>query len=231
MAPIRIGIIGLSPNSFSSWGATAHLPYLLSSRGQASYEIVALLNSFVEAAASARAHFQLPDSVKAYGSPEQLAADSDIDLVVCVTFVGHHFETLGPSLAAGKRVFVEWPLVTNLDEITKLQKLVASSKILEESVLGLQGRMSPAIKKLREMLGGGTIGKVLSSDVNAAVKLLPVPDGTLPEPAAYMADKTKGANMVTVGYGHMIDYIHAVLGEWEKNERHDASSEARYCFT
>lgn len=55
----------------------------------------------------------------------------------------------------------------------------------------------------------------MSSDVNAVVKLLPVPEGTLPEPAAFMADKTKGANMVTVGYGHTIDYIHAVLGEWD----------------
>lgn len=53
MAPIRLGIIGLSSSAVTSWASGAHLPYLLSPRGLAKYKIVALCNSSVESAKSA----------------------------------------------------------------------------------------------------------------------------------------------------------------------------------
>lgn len=33
-----------------------------------------------------------------------------------------------------------------------------------------------------------------------------------------MADKSKGANSIMIGYGHFIDSVHAVLGEWDASE-------------
>lgn len=61
MAPIRVAIIGLSASAATSWAAEGHLPYLLLlPRARAHYEIVALLNSSVQAAEAARAHFRLP---------------------------------------------------------------------------------------------------------------------------------------------------------------------------
>jgi predicted dehydrogenase len=67
MAPIRIALVGLSASAKVTCAANAHLPYLLSDRGRQHYEIVALLNSSVEAAESAKATFGLLPSVKAYG--------------------------------------------------------------------------------------------------------------------------------------------------------------------
>ena len=73
MAPIRIGFIGLSSNQ--SWAVWAHLPYL---KDTSKYSIVALCNSSVESAKAAIQAHGLPSGTKAYGSPEDLAADPDV---------------------------------------------------------------------------------------------------------------------------------------------------------
>lgn len=110
MAPIRTAIIGLSSNAVTSWAANAHLPYLLSPEGQAKYRIVALLNSSAASAKRAIETFGLDATTRAYGDPEALAADPDVEFVVCATRVDTHYPTVLPSVRAGKDVFVEWPL-------------------------------------------------------------------------------------------------------------------------
>ena len=85
MAPIRVALVGLSASAKVTWAADAHLPYLLSARGKQHYELVALLNSSVQAADSAKATFGLSPNGKAYGDPAKLAANQDIDLVVVNT--------------------------------------------------------------------------------------------------------------------------------------------------
>lgn len=76
MAPIRVGLIGLSSNATTSWASNAHLPYLTTSNGK--YEIVALCNSSVEAAQKAVEAYKLPSSTKAYGDPQDLANDPEV---------------------------------------------------------------------------------------------------------------------------------------------------------
>ena len=78
MAPIRVGIIGLSSKATTSWASRAHLPYLLASNGK--YEIKALCNSSVDAAEAAINSYKLPSSTKAYGDPQALANDPDVRL-------------------------------------------------------------------------------------------------------------------------------------------------------
>lgn len=72
MAPIRVGLIGLSgalPDQYEgvSWTPKADLPYLKTSPD---YEIVALLNSSVESAKAAIQRYELPITIKAYGNPK-----------------------------------------------------------------------------------------------------------------------------------------------------------------
>jgi predicted dehydrogenase len=64
MAPIRVGFLGLSKDS---WGSIAHLPYLKSSPN---YEIVAVCNSSVKSSSEAIKNFGLNESTKAYGNPQ-----------------------------------------------------------------------------------------------------------------------------------------------------------------
>jgi predicted dehydrogenase len=68
MAPIRVGIIGLSPGQ---WAAKAHLPYLQSPTSK--FEIVAVCNSSVESASKSVKHFKLKEGTKAYGNVQGMA--------------------------------------------------------------------------------------------------------------------------------------------------------------
>jgi predicted dehydrogenase len=212
MAPIRIAIVGLSASAKTSWAAAAHLPYLLSPRGQSHYQIVALLNSSTKAAEAAKTAFNLPASVKAYGDPDALAADPDVDLVVVNTRVDVHLPVARPSLRAGKPLFVEWPLVSNLSEAESLLADVPAA-VLSKSIIGLQGRVMPLTLRLQSLLSASTIGKVLHSSVTAYAHI--TPRDALPPSLTYFADRAIGGNLVSISYGHIIDYIHTALSPWK----------------
>ncbi|EKG21149.1 Oxidoreductase [Macrophomina phaseolina MS6] len=195
MAPIRIGFIGLSASS--SWAATAHLPYLSQT---SKYQITALLNSSVASAEAAIKAHNLPHTTKAYGTPADLAADPDIDLVVCSVRVDRHFPILRPLLQASKSIkaiYCEWPLAANLAEAEELAALAKSRGI--RTLVGLQGRQSPILSKIKGLLDSGRIGDVLSVSVVVAAHNFGAED--LAE-LAYLQDEKTGGNMVTIHFSH-----------------------------
>ncbi|GAB7343017.1 hypothetical protein MBLNU457_g1107t1 [Dothideomycetes sp. NU457] len=212
MAPIRVALVGLSASAKTSWASRAHLPYLISSRGKQHYEVVALLNSSEEAAKRAREHFELPSSVRTYGDPRSLAEDENVDLVVCTTRVDVHYDSIEPSIRAEKGIFCEWPLAENYARASA----VTDDKLFENSIIGLQGRVVPLTQTLQEVLASGKIGKVLSSTVQTYANLSR--RNGFSEGLAYFGDRKVGGNPITIAYGHMIDLVHTVLGEWASFE-------------
>ncbi|KAL1884103.1 hypothetical protein Daus18300_000214 [Diaporthe australafricana] len=211
MAPIRVGLIGLSSNSTSGWAANAHLPYLLSERGQERFQIVALLGSTVERARDSIQHFKLPnpEAVRAYGSPAELAADPDVDLVVCSVRVDKHYDTIRPSVEAGKDVLVEWPLTENAVRAKELVEL--SKKAGGRTAVAAQARLAPYIVKIKELLAAGVIGKVINSQVNINGKQ--ESSDTIFPGLEYFADSKIGGNYYTIWFGHAWDPIQFVLGD------------------
>lgn len=184
------------------------MPYLQNSNGK--YKIVALCNSSVDAAKSAIETYGLPASTKAYGNPEDLAHDTDVDMVVCNTRVDVHSATIRPSLLQGKSVYCEWPLASNAKAAEELSFIAKENGC--RTMIGLQGQIDPMILTLKSLIGQeGRLGKVLSSSVVAF-------GGTrtrdsLTEGLRYFTQKEVGGNIVTIGFGHMIDYVESVLGE------------------
>ncbi|UKZ74532.1 hypothetical protein TrVFT333_002202 [Trichoderma virens FT-333] len=192
MAPIRLAIIGLSGTNLSSWASVAHLPYLLSPRGKAQYKIVAICNSSIESARLAIKTFHLPPTP-----------------VLCSTRVDKHYESIKPSIAAGKAAFVEWPLASNISQVRELAELAKEKRI--KSLVGLQGCVTAPGVAVRELLEQGLIGKVLSSEVKAR-------GGTgdrdaVPESLRYFTRLEMGGNAITVGFGHLWDLLQFVLGD------------------
>ena len=202
-APIRIGFIGLSASG--GWATIAHFPYLKQS---SKYAIVALCNSSIDAAKAAVAHYSLPPSTKTYGSTVELAADPDVDLVVCCVRVDRHYETIRPSLEAGKNVYVEWPLGANLDEAQELTDIANKKGVT--TLIGLQARHSPVVNTVRNLVESGRIGNVLSSTVvSSAGNYGPTENAW----TRYFTERKIGGNMVSIHFGHTIDYILYTLGE------------------
>jgi predicted dehydrogenase len=199
MAPIKIGLIGLSTSSkATNWAVIAHLPYLQSPRGKAHYEIIALCNSSVDSAKNSITHFNLSSTIKSYGSPEDLAADPDVELVVCVVGVENHYDVLLPAIKAGKNVYTELPLASNMQQMQELVDLAEEKGV--KTMFGLQGQAHPAIQLIKKMIAEDKIGKPLSTTLIATTGL-PL-DRPLPVAFKILAERKAGGNFATIWFLH-----------------------------
>ncbi|KAF4832384.1 Galactose/lactose metabolism regulatory protein GAL80 [Colletotrichum tropicale] len=216
MAPIRVGIIGLSASAKTAWASRAHLPYLLSPLGHSKYQITALLNSSVDAANRAIKAYDLPAETKAYGNPEDLAGDPNVDLVVVSVRVDLHHDTALPSVKADKDVYIEWPLAQDAKHAKVLAD--AAKNAGGETLVGIQGRTVPLYHKIGDLLREGRIGKVLSSEVKAAGGL--IDRAVVPVDLKYFTDMSIGGNIFTIGFGHLFDQVQHVLGDASNFKSH-----------
>lgn len=134
---------------------------------------------------------------------------TQVDLIVCNTRVDVHYETIKPSLAKGKDVYWEWPLASTLADAEELNAIAKNNNA--RTMIGLQGELSPLILKIKSLIEHeNKIGKVLSSSVIASGGTRT--RDTLSEGLKYFTQKNVGGNMVTIGLGHMIDFVELVLG-------------------
>ncbi|KAF7171421.1 hypothetical protein CNMCM6106_005798 [Aspergillus hiratsukae] len=226
MSAIRVGLIGLSGATDykgTAWAPSAHLPFLQRSEH---FTIAALLNTSVESAQAAIEKYSLPKDTKAYGDPQgrfihvtrlldnidlkDLANDPDIDLVVCVVRVDRHFQTVRPSLEAGKTVFVEWPLDRNLEVARETAALAAAHDA--KTVVGLQACYAPVVRKLRQLVHEGAIGRVLSSSLLGSCGN---DVATESRNVRYFLNRTVGGNLMSIHVGHTLETVNSVLGEFK----------------
>lgn len=204
MSPIRVAMIGLSAEAMGTgWAASAHLPYLIKSPH---YKIVALCNRSVENAKAAIKAFDLPSTTKAYGSPEDVAKDPDVDLVVANTRVDLHGKVLLPSIRAGKSVFSEWPMDAN--EAKAKEMLEAARQGGGRAIVGLQGRANPVIQKLKQIIAEGRIGKVLSSTLMGSTT-----NGGREESVKvkYITKREVGGNVLTIHFAHSTSKLICII--------------------
>src|SRR3979409_705558 len=197
---LGVGIIGVSP--IRGWASTAHIPAL---RALPKYEIRALSAHNAE---SARAIGEAFGVSAVFSDHQELVIQPDIDVVVVTVKVPHHRELVSAALVAGKAVYCEWPLGRDLDDARAMAALAAEQGV--RTVVGLQARQAPAIEFVQQLLSDGYVGEVLSTSMVG----LSVLGGTLVQPNAYMLDKTNGANVVTIAFGHSLDTLNYVLGEF-----------------
>ena len=199
MPLIRVGIIGLSTTGVSqkpgAWGVLAHLPSLQTSPH---YQIVALCNSSVESAEASIAHHGLAPKTRAYGAPEHLANDPNVDLVVLSVEVGKHYRLARPVLLAKKDMFIEWPIAASHAESAELPELASRGNV--KTVVGLQARASPLVVKVKELIDGNSIGQVMSSTVVGCFGGIPA--DVWIQSATYYLDINSGGNALMIYFGH-----------------------------
>jgi predicted dehydrogenase len=197
---LGVGIVGVSP--VRGWAATAHIPAL---RALPNYEIRALSAHSDESARAASEEFGVS---AVFSDHEQMVIQPEIDVVTVTVRVPHHRELVSAALAAGKAVYCEWPLGRDLDDARAMAKLAVETGV--HTVVGLQGRQAPAIKFVKELLGDGYVGEVLSTSMVG----LSIPGDVVVQANAYMLDKKNGANALTIAVGHSLDTLNHVLGEF-----------------
>jgi predicted dehydrogenase len=72
------------------------------------------------------------------------------------------------------------------------------------TIVGLQGSFSPVIRKMREMVGSGKIGKVLGSTIMAS---LGNGDTTERKNVRYFLEREVGGNIISIHLGHSLEFI------------------------
>lgn len=197
--------MGLSRKA-DAWATLAHLPRLATSPN---YQIVALCNSTLESTKAAIKAHNLPESTKAYDSYDQLAADPDVDLYVVSTRADTHYEVTMPALKAGRNVYVEWPLAATTEQAKEMAALAKEKKL--KTIIGLQGRVSPTLRKVKELIDTGALGEIHSVNYHGAIHVWQ--KNAAGERYHYFMDRKVGSNLLTIYGGHILDSIFYAVGE------------------
>ena len=199
---IRVGIIGANANY--GWSKRAHLPALLE---MPDFELAAVCTSRPETAEESRAFY---GARLAFHDYTEMANHPDVDLVVVSVSVPAHYGMVTAGLQAGKHVFCEWPLGANTSEAVELAALARNKGV--RTLIGLQARGGPALLRLKELVAEGYVGEMLACNMTM---FLP---GLLQRGAdrAWMADRSKGANSLSIASGHALDIFCHCVGEFRE---------------
>ncbi|MEV0257826.1 Gfo/Idh/MocA family oxidoreductase [Streptomyces sp. NPDC050732] len=200
-APVRVGLVGLSARG--GWAPHSHVPALARLDG---YELRALAASSDASARAAGEKYGVP---LAFGSAAELVRSDEVDLVVVSVRVPLHREVILGALGAGKAVLSEWPLGNGLAEAEELS--AAAERAGVRTFAGLQARSAPAVRFVRDLVAGGYVGEVLSTSLVASGRRW----GPVFEPSGqYLLDRRNGGSMLTIPFGHTVDAVAMVLGEF-----------------
>jgi predicted dehydrogenase len=198
---IGVGIIGLSASR--GWAATAHLPAL---RSLPDYEVRAVSGSTPDSAKKAAAAHGIAASCADH---VELVSRDDVDLVVVTVKVPEHHRLVSAAIEAGKAVLCEWPLGNGADEAADLTGRAAARGV--RGFVGLQARSAPAVRCIHDLVHGGAVGEVLSTSLlGAGDRWGP----TIHPSATYLLDKSNGATLLTIPFGHTLEAVCSVLGEF-----------------
>jgi predicted dehydrogenase len=201
--PIRVGIVGA--NATRGWALGTHLPALKALPG---FELIAVATRHDESARATAERFEVP---YAFGDPAQLIAHPDVDLVTVSVKVPHHHELTRAALEAGKHVFCEWPLGASTVEAEDLLELATAQGV--RHVIGLQGRASPSVNYLRDLVSEGHIGELVYASLSVEGTGT---GGEITTDREWTTDKANGVGTLRIIGGHNLDVLRYIVGDLEE---------------
>ncbi|WP_322973277.1 Gfo/Idh/MocA family protein [Actinacidiphila soli] len=168
----------------------------------------ALSASSSESARAAGEKYAVPLT---FSSAEELARCEEVDLVVVTVRVPQHLELIRPAIEAGKMVFSEWPLGADLAQAEELAARAHRRGLL--TAVGLQARSAPPLRYLRDLVAEGYAGRVLSTSMLGSGGGW---GATYDDSHAYLLDVRSGATLLSIPFGHSVDALTMVLGEFRE---------------
>src|ERR1044071_8874901 len=150
---LRVGIVGASASR--GFASIAHIPAL---QALPQFEIAAVCTTRQETPEAAARRYGAP---LAFFDPEALARHPDIDLVTVSVKVPDHYRPVIAAIEAGKQVYCERALGRDTAEALRMRDAAERSGVWH--VVGLQGRMSPAINYAKDLISEGYVGRVLTT--------------------------------------------------------------------
>ncbi|KAF8884992.1 NAD-binding Rossmann fold oxidoreductase [Infundibulicybe gibba] len=208
---INVRFVGLSEQG---WASTMLAPAMLKLADKYALKAVST-RSLESAQASAAKQAGLTGAaIKAYhGDTAHIAHDPDVDLIAVSVKAPDHKMAALPVIEAGKDLFIEWSAGATVEETTELANAARVKGV--RTMVGLQGRQMPVIKKIKEIIDSGTIGKILSTNIVSLVpRKLKYWGPRVEEGRSYITTVSSGASMLDLAVGHQMDCMQYVLGDF-----------------
>lgn len=197
---LRVGVVGASPER--GWARSAHMPAL---RALPRFRVHAVATTLAETAAAAAQEY---GADLAFADGLELARHPEVDVVsVCVKSRDHEL-IVRTALDHGKHVYCEWPLAVDAEQAARLAALAARSS--GRHVVGLQGVRSPGVRRLRDIVAAGRIGRVLAVSVVVGTSGFGSP--SVARARAHTVDAGSGTTLLSVVGGHALSCVTAALG-------------------
>jgi len=161
----------------------------------------------VEASVLTRRNISLPDT-RVYGSVAQ-ALKERFDAVFIANETALHIPTAIAFAKKGCNLFMEKPVSDSMKDVNRLTELVRKHNL--KAMVGYNMRFHPAVRRGKDLLREGAIGRVISARMEAGQYL---PDWHPGEDYrhSYSASKDKGGGVI-LDLSHEIDYAGWFFGE------------------
>ena len=194
---IRVGIVGA--NAKSGWAKVSHVPAINGLHG-VKLSAVATRNE-----QSAREAAKAFGADRWFSDPFAMIRDERIDVITIAVKVPAHRELVLAALEVGKAVYCEAPLGRTVAEAEEMASAVGPL----HTAIGLQGRLSPAVRRAAQLVSSGKIGRPLNARIISSTAGF---GPGMPSVYDYFNKESSGANLLTISAGHTLDVVEAVLG-------------------
>ncbi|THG95285.1 hypothetical protein EW026_g6345 [Hermanssonia centrifuga] len=211
MAPIRLGFIGLSS---TGWASISLAPPLFNPLLASLYSITALCTSSEASAEAAAVKYSelAGHAIKAYHGDQgfvDIANDPNVDMVAVSIKMPHHLKAVWPAIEAGKDIFIEWTVGSSFEETLKIAEAAKKKGI--KVLVGAQATQGVFLKKVKELVESGKIGRVLSTSLVTTSAYF---GSSTTEGGAYLIDINNGANALTIPVGHFLVALSYAIGDF-----------------
>lgn len=193
---IRVGLIGAG-----HWAEYGHIPAL---KLLPEFEIVAVYSRSQEKAKEIAARH---DIKYALNSLQELVEHPEVDFVVVLTPAPYHEAGIRAAIAAGKNVYCEWPLTPKKELSAKLMTLANEKGV--RHIIGLQRRLGPDYRYVRDLLRDGYIGQLRSVRLHISVEYF---QKLRKASLYYTIPEENFSSLLSIYGGHFFDAIFTMLG-------------------
>lgn len=192
---LRVGVVGAG-----NWANYGHLRVL---DLLTEYVTVAIYARRKDAAIAAANRFRIPQVCE---SVEELLRLPEVDLVLVLNTAPQHAETVRAVIAAGKHVYCEWPLTISTEIAEDLLQRARNAGV--RHIVGLQRRLAPHNRYVRDLLANGYVGQLRSVRLHVSMNYF---QALRPKALDWTVPPENFSSVVAISAGHFLDMLlHAV---------------------
>lgn len=157
-----IGLLGFGSMGKTHLFSVTSLPFYYPGCGF-SGKYVSVCTGSIDSAKKASDEYSIPFPTC---NEDDVIYNPDIDIIDICTPNVYHFETAKKAILAGKHVLCEKPLAINAEQADELDKLASDAYKKNGRVCGMvfNNRHLSAVKRAKQLIDDGKLGKILSFD-------------------------------------------------------------------